>query len=127
MKAPLHELTEFFEALGNIHRIRIVQMLLAHKSLPYEVLRHKTGVSQPTLSHHLARLRRVRIVEMRRVKRRQVYTLSAQRFLIMLQQCMPVARKKNSRVRASFRPRAAAQASHTSPFWEFLFPPESRP
>lgn len=54
-----------FAALGQPSRLRIVRLLLsAHPSgLPAGEIQKELGISAPTLSHHLDKLRQVGIVE----------------------------------------------------------------
>ena len=60
----LDEIAAAFAALGQPSRLRIVRLLLSAypKGLPAGEVQKELGVSAPTLSHHLDKLRQVGIV-----------------------------------------------------------------
>jgi ArsR family transcriptional regulator, arsenate/arsenite/antimonite-responsive transcriptional repressor len=55
------ELTDFFKALSDPTRRRILQLLREHDLTPTEIL-EGLSVTQPTLSHHLDILKRANLV-----------------------------------------------------------------
>ncbi len=57
-------LLQFFKALGDASRLRIVG-LLAEREASVQELAVALGVKEPTVSHHLARLKSVGLVRMR--------------------------------------------------------------
>jgi DNA-binding transcriptional ArsR family regulator len=61
---PANELVEFFKALGEPSRLRIVG-LLAQRPHTVEQVAQSLGLGVSTASHHLARLARARIVSAR--------------------------------------------------------------
>ncbi|HQY90756.1 MAG: metalloregulator ArsR/SmtB family transcription factor [Caldilinea sp.] len=64
-----------FKALSDPTRVRIVG-LLAHTELCVGDLCLVLGMSQPAVSHHLGRLRALRIVETRKEGKHVFYTLA---------------------------------------------------
>lgn len=73
---PANELVEFFKALGEPNRLRIVG-LLAQRPHTVEQVAHALGLGVSTTSHHLARLARARIVSARSESYYNLYTLDA--------------------------------------------------
>lgn len=55
-----------FSALGQVSRLQIVRLLLAAypKGLPAGEIQKELGISAPTLSHHLDKLRQVGVLQM---------------------------------------------------------------
>ncbi len=56
------ELTNFFKALSDPTRRKVLQLLREKDMTPSEILEKLTGVTQPTLSHHLDILKRADLV-----------------------------------------------------------------
>ncbi|MEQ1569560.1 MAG: metalloregulator ArsR/SmtB family transcription factor [Myxococcota bacterium] len=63
-EARLEVLVSFFKALADENRLRIVGALASHEATVGE-LAAQLGVSEPTTSHHLARLKDVGLVTVR--------------------------------------------------------------
>jgi len=71
------ELLEFFKALADRNRLKIVG-LLAQQDLSVEQLAEMLGVRSPTVSHHLAYLQRAGLVSARAEGYYSIYHLEAQ-------------------------------------------------
>lgn len=58
-------IAEIFSALGQVSRLQIVRLLLAAypKGLPAGEIQRELGISAPTLSHHLEKLRQVGVLQ----------------------------------------------------------------
>lgn len=72
--AQTDPLVEFFKALGDSNRLRIVG-LLAERPYTVEQLGASLGIGVSTVSHHLARLARIGIVETRTEGYYRLYAL----------------------------------------------------
>lgn len=64
--SALRELRSFYRALGDVNRLRIVQLLVTEGELPVSELARRLRISQPLMSWHLRRLRRAGIIHMER-------------------------------------------------------------
>ena len=71
---PTDELVEFFKALGDGSRLRIVG-LLSERPYTVEQLAGTLGIGVSTVSHHLARLARIGLVASRTESYYSLYTL----------------------------------------------------
>jgi DNA-binding transcriptional ArsR family regulator len=71
------ELVEFFKALGDPNRLRIVG-LLAQRPYTVEQLGEALGIGVSTVSHHLARLARTGVVEARSESYYNLYSLKTE-------------------------------------------------
>jgi ArsR family transcriptional regulator len=62
----VESIAEIFSALGQVSRLQIVRLLLAAhpKGLPAGEIQKELGISAPTLSHHLDKLRQVGVLQM---------------------------------------------------------------
>lgn len=62
----VESIAEIFAALGQVSRLQIVRLLLAAypKGLPAGEIQKELGISAPTLSHHLEKLRQVGVLQM---------------------------------------------------------------
>jgi ArsR family transcriptional regulator, arsenate/arsenite/antimonite-responsive transcriptional repressor len=62
----VEKIAETFAALGQISRLQIVRLLLSAypKGLPAGEIQQNLGISAPTLSHHLDKLRQVGLLNM---------------------------------------------------------------
>lgn len=69
-----HDLVEFFKALGEPHRLRIVGML-AQRPHSVEQLAEALGLGASTVSHHLTRLSRAGLIRSRNESYYNLYTL----------------------------------------------------
>jgi len=67
--AALRELRSYYRALGDVNRLRIVQMLVTEGEQPVSELARRLRISQPLMSWHLRRLRRAGIIRMERFGR----------------------------------------------------------
>lgn len=70
-------LLEFFKVLANENRLKIVG-LLAKQEHGVEELATLLGIKAPTVSHHLARLKALGLVEMRTAGNDHLYRLSSE-------------------------------------------------
>src|SRR5712692_10888418 len=68
-ESSLRELKSFYRALGDVNRLRIVQILVTEGEQPVSELARRLRISQPLMSWHLRRLRRAGIVRMERAGR----------------------------------------------------------
>ncbi len=73
--AHLRSSAQILKALGNYYRLQIVYLLLNGEKNVSE-LNKTVKVSQPALSQHLAKLRRVGVVAFRRDSRELFYYIS---------------------------------------------------
>lgn len=64
--SSVESIAEIFSALGQVSRLQIVRLLLAAhpKGLPAGEIQKELGISAPTLSHHLDKLRQVGVLQM---------------------------------------------------------------
>ena len=65
-QASLRELRSYYRALGDVNRLRIVQILATEGEQPVSLLARRLRISQPLMSWHLRRLRRAGIIQMER-------------------------------------------------------------
>src|SRR2546428_13008832 len=68
-QSSLRELRSYYRALGDVNRLRIVQILVTEGEQPVSELARRLRISQPLMSWHLRRLRRAGIVRTERVGR----------------------------------------------------------
>ena len=68
-EAGLRELKAFHRALGDVTRIRVIQILANEGEQPVSSLVKRVRISQPLMSWHLRRLTRAGIVRTERVGR----------------------------------------------------------
>lgn len=68
------QLLEFFKALADASRLRIVG-ILASRPCTVQELAEALGVREPTVSHHLKRLKALGLVKMSKVGNNHVYAL----------------------------------------------------
>ncbi len=59
-------IADFFKALGDSTRIRILQLLLSHEKLCVGFIAYKLGITQSAVSQHLKVLKNSKIVEGKR-------------------------------------------------------------
>ena len=78
--AALRELRSYYRALGDVNRLRIVQMLVTEGEQPVSELARRLRISQPLMSWHLRRLRGAGIVRTERVGREVRCTFDRERF-----------------------------------------------
>jgi ArsR family transcriptional regulator len=76
----LRELKAYHRALGDVTRIRAVQILATEGSLNVSDLVRRLKISQPLMSWHLRRLRGAGIVRTERVGREVVCSFDRERF-----------------------------------------------
>lgn len=79
------QLAEFFRALGDTSRVRILMALLPGE-LNVGALAEQTGVSMSAVSHHLRGLRQLRLVRARRDGRHVFYSLDDDHVATLLEQ-----------------------------------------
>jgi ArsR family transcriptional regulator len=82
-RGELRELRGYFKALSGITRLQIVQQLAGTEELSVSELVAALRLSQPLVSWHLSRLRKVGLVEVRRDGRQVLCFLDRER----LRQC----------------------------------------
>jgi len=68
-QSSLRELRSYYRALGDVNRLRIVQILVTEGEQPVSELARRLRISQPLMSWHLRRLRRAGIIRTERVGR----------------------------------------------------------
>src|SRR2546425_13341191 len=68
-QSSLRELRIYYRALGDVNRLRIVQILVTEGEQPVSLLAKRLRISQPLMSWHLRRLRRAGIIRMERLGR----------------------------------------------------------
>lgn len=74
-QSPDTPLADFFRALGDEHRLRILQLLALHRELSVSELGDHLKQSQPAVSHHLAILKDAGLIGYRRDGRFNRYAL----------------------------------------------------
>ena len=79
-EAGLRELKAFHRALGDVTRIRVIQILANEGEQPVSSLVKRVRVSQPLMSWHLRRLTRAGIVRTERVGREVRCSFDRERF-----------------------------------------------
>jgi DNA-binding transcriptional ArsR family regulator len=97
---PTDELVEFFKALGDGNRLRIVG-LLAERPYTVEQLGQALGIGVSTVSHHLARLARIGLVDARTESYYSLYALRtevlgslAKKLLVHAEPARPLAQQE---------------------------------
>lgn len=68
-QSAVRELKSYYRALGDVNRLRIVQILVTEGDQPVSELARRLRISQPLMSWHLRRLRRAGIIRMERLGR----------------------------------------------------------
>jgi ArsR family transcriptional regulator len=76
----LRELKAFHRALGDVTRLRIVQILATEGERPVSDLVRRLRISQPLMTWHLHRLKRAGLVRTERVGREVRCTFERERF-----------------------------------------------
>jgi DNA-binding transcriptional ArsR family regulator len=79
-ESALRELKAFHRALGDVTRIRVVQILANEGEQPVSSLVRRVRISQPLMSWHLRRLTRAGIVRTERVGREVRCSFDRERF-----------------------------------------------
>ena len=79
----LRDLKSFHRALGDVNRLRAVQILATEGELSVSELVRRLRISQPLMSWHLRRLTRAGIVRTERVGREVRCTFDRERFTEM--------------------------------------------
>lgn len=79
------ELAEFYRALGDTSRVRILTALLAGE-LHVGALAERLGLSDSAVSHHLRGLRMLRLIRARRDGRHVFYSLDDDHVVVLLEQ-----------------------------------------
>jgi len=79
-ESALRELKAFHRALGDVTRIRVIQILASEGEQPVSSLVKRVRVSQPLMSWHLRRLTRAGIVRTERVGREVRCSFDRERF-----------------------------------------------
>ena len=79
-ESGLRELKAFHRALGDVTRIRVVQILANEGEQPVSALVRRVRISQPLMSWHLRRLTRAGIVRTERVGREVRCSFDRERF-----------------------------------------------
>lgn len=76
----LRELKAFHRALGDVTRLRVVQILATEGERPVSDLVRRLRISQPLMTWHLHRLRRAGLVRTERVGREVRCSFDRERF-----------------------------------------------
>lgn len=76
-KEQFHILLQFFKALADESRLKIVG-ILANQECSVEELAMRLQIKEPSVSHHLARLNELNLVSMRLKKNTQLYRLDGE-------------------------------------------------
>ena len=79
-QAYLRELRAFHRALGDVTRLRVVQILATEGELPVSELIQRLRISAPLMSWHLRRLTRAGIVRTERLGREVRCSFDRERF-----------------------------------------------
>ncbi|MFB0545667.1 MAG: ArsR/SmtB family transcription factor [Anaerolineae bacterium] len=79
-KAKLKELKSYFKALAGLVRLRIIIQLAAAEELSVSGLAKALKISQPLVSWHLPRLKKVGLVKVRKEGRQTYCSLDKERF-----------------------------------------------
>ena len=79
-ESALRELKAFHRALGDVTRIRVIQILANEGEQPVSSLVKRVRISQPLMSWHLRRLTRAGIVRTERVGREVRCSFDRERF-----------------------------------------------
>jgi len=79
-QASLRELKSYYRALGDVNRLRIVQILATEGEQPVSFLARRLRISQPLMSWHLRRLRHAGIIRMERLGREVRCSFARERF-----------------------------------------------
>ncbi len=78
--ASLRELRHFYRALGDVTRLRIIQLLATEGERMVSEIAREIRVSQPLLTWHLHRLKRAGIIRTQRVGREVRCSFDRERF-----------------------------------------------
>ena len=81
--SALRELKTYYRALGDVTRLRIVQLLATEGEQTVSEIARRLRISQPLLTWHLHRLRRSGIVRTQRVGREVRCSFDRERFAEM--------------------------------------------
>ncbi len=84
--SSLRELKAFHRALGDVTRLRVVQLLATEGEHPVSELVRRLRISQPLMSWHLRRLTRAGIVRTARVGREVRCSFDRERFAELQEQ-----------------------------------------
>ena len=79
-QSALRELRSYYRALGDVNRLRIVQILATEGEQPVSELARRLRISQPLMSWHLRRLRRAGIIRMERLGRQVRCSFDREKF-----------------------------------------------
>ena len=78
------ELAEFYRALGDTSRVRILTALLAGE-MHVGAMAERIGLSDSAVSHHLRGLRQLRLIRARREGRYVYYSLDDDHVVVLLE------------------------------------------
>jgi ArsR family transcriptional regulator, arsenate/arsenite/antimonite-responsive transcriptional repressor len=78
--ASLRELRHYYRALGDVTRLRILQLLATEGEQVVSEIARRLRISQPLLTWHLHRLRRAGVVRTMRVGREVRCSFDRERF-----------------------------------------------
>lgn len=71
----INRMVAFYKALGDFNRLRII-ILLQHGPLHGQAIAGKLGLTAPTITHHMAKLREVGLIKERRNKNTIYFSLN---------------------------------------------------
>src|SRR3990172_5671292 len=83
------QMTDFFKTLADENRLRMLNLLKDEERNVGEIAA-LLGVSEPTISHHLSKLREMGLVTLRQVGNERRYRLNAQTLAAWKQRIMEV-------------------------------------
>ncbi|MFT8872082.1 MAG: metalloregulator ArsR/SmtB family transcription factor [Sporolactobacillus sp.] len=93
----LDRTADFYKALGDVTRLQII-ILLQQQALHGQALAGKLGVTPPTISHHMAKLREVGLIAERREKNTIYFSLNENSLVCHLREMMEIGKQKNKEV-----------------------------
>jgi ArsR family transcriptional regulator len=82
-ESSIRDLRAYYRALGDVSRLRIVQLLATEGERPVSYIAARLRLSQPLMSWHLRRLRRAGIVRTQRVGREVRCSFDREHFAAM--------------------------------------------
>jgi DNA-binding transcriptional ArsR family regulator len=81
------ELAEIFSALGDPTRVRIIYSILDRERSVGDIASY-LGLSEPSVSQHLRRLKALRVVRLRKAGRHRFYQLDDDHIATLLSVCL---------------------------------------
>ena len=85
---------QFFKALANEDRLKIIELLLEHNELCAQDVEKNFYLEQSTTSHHLNTLKRAGITKVRKNGRNMLYSINKEEFLKQLKKYIQTIESK---------------------------------